>query len=183
VVYGFCSLPHSWSHQSHHQEHHHHHHIHHHHPDPCVPLTADRVTTGIRTLRFDAAKGFFLNEEPVKIQGMCNHQVRHRHHHHQQHHHPRLHPHPQSHPHPHPHAKPASPSSPPLPPPPITTPTLTLLLIIIIITTTPSCQDFAGTGVAVPDSLQGFRVARLKEMGANAWRTAHNPPTPALLDW
>jgi beta-galactosidase len=43
-------------------------------------------------------------------------------------------------------------------------------------------QDFAGVGVAVPDSLQVFRVSKLKEMGANAWRTAHNPPTPALLD-
>jgi beta-galactosidase len=43
-------------------------------------------------------------------------------------------------------------------------------------------QDFAGVGVAVPDSLQIFRVSKLKEMGANAWRTAHNPPNPALLD-
>jgi len=43
-------------------------------------------------------------------------------------------------------------------------------------------QDFAGVGVAVPDSLQGFRVWMHKEMGANGWRTAHNPPTPALLD-
>jgi len=43
-------------------------------------------------------------------------------------------------------------------------------------------QDFAGVGVAVPDSLQKFRVGKLKEMGANGWRTAHNPPTPALLD-
>ncbi len=29
---------------------------------------------GIRTIRFDADKGFFLNEKPVKIQGVCNHQ-------------------------------------------------------------------------------------------------------------
>mmetsp|Transcript_7144 Transcript_7144/g.15469 ORF Transcript_7144/g.15469 Transcript_7144/m.15469 type:complete len:882 (-) Transcript_7144:192-2837(-) len=43
-------------------------------------------------------------------------------------------------------------------------------------------QDFAGVGVAVPDSLQGFRVHMHKMMGANAWRTAHNPPTTALLD-
>merc|ERR1712072_554409 len=43
-------------------------------------------------------------------------------------------------------------------------------------------QDFAGVGVAVPDSLQKFRISKLKEMGANGWRTAHNPPTPALLD-
>lgn len=32
--------------------------------------------TGVRTLRFDAAQGFFLNGVPTKIQGMCNHQVR-----------------------------------------------------------------------------------------------------------
>jgi beta-galactosidase len=43
-------------------------------------------------------------------------------------------------------------------------------------------QDFAGIGVAVPDALQRYRVLKLKEMGANAWRTAHNPPNPALLD-
>ena len=29
---------------------------------------------GIRTIRFDAQKGFFLNGKPVKIQGTCNHQ-------------------------------------------------------------------------------------------------------------
>ncbi len=28
---------------------------------------------GIRTFKFDADKGFFLNEEPVKILGVCNH--------------------------------------------------------------------------------------------------------------
>ena len=43
-------------------------------------------------------------------------------------------------------------------------------------------QDFAGVGVAVPDALQAHRVAKLKEMGVNGWRTAHNAPTPALLD-
>ncbi len=43
-------------------------------------------------------------------------------------------------------------------------------------------QDWAGVGVAVPDSLQPFRVRRLKEMGCNAIRTAHNPPAPAFLD-
>lgn len=36
----------------------------------------DTVETrfGIRTIRFDADKGFFLNGKPVKIQGTCNHQ-------------------------------------------------------------------------------------------------------------
>ena len=43
-------------------------------------------------------------------------------------------------------------------------------------------QDFAGVGVAIPDVLQKFRVAKLQEMGVNAWRTAHNAPTPAVLD-
>ena len=43
-------------------------------------------------------------------------------------------------------------------------------------------QDFAGVGVAVPDSLQLHRIQKLKDMGANAWRTAHNCPTSSLLD-
>ncbi len=43
-------------------------------------------------------------------------------------------------------------------------------------------QDHAGVGSALPDRLQYFRIARLKEMGVNAYRTSHNPPTPALLD-
>jgi len=43
-------------------------------------------------------------------------------------------------------------------------------------------QDHAGVGVALPDRLQAFRLERLKEMGSNAYRTAHNPPTPELLD-
>lgn len=43
-------------------------------------------------------------------------------------------------------------------------------------------QDHAGVGVALPDALQEFRLRRLKEMGNNAYRTAHQPPTPELLD-
>jgi beta-galactosidase len=43
-------------------------------------------------------------------------------------------------------------------------------------------QDHAGVGTAIPDALQEFRVKRLKEMGANAYRCSHNPPTPELLD-
>ncbi|HKS83823.1 MAG TPA: beta-galactosidase GalA, partial [Candidatus Acidoferrales bacterium] len=78
---------------------------------------ADQYETrfGIRTMRFDADKGFFLNDERVEIKGACNH------------------------------------------------------------------QDHAGVGSALPDGLQYFRVAKLKEMGANAYRTSHNPPTPELL--
>jgi beta-galactosidase len=79
-------------------------------------LDVTRTPFGIRTIRFDLQKGFFLNGEHVKIQGTCNH------------------------------------------------------------------QDFAGLGVAVPDTLQTWRVRRLQEMGANAWRMAHNPPNPELLD-
>ena len=71
---------------------------------------------GIRTIRWDADAGFFLNERHVTLKGTCNH------------------------------------------------------------------QDHAGVGAALPDRLHQFRVARLKEMGCNAWRTAHNPPAPALLD-
>lgn len=75
-----------------------------------------RTTFGIRTMKWDADKGFFLNGKPLKIQGMCNH------------------------------------------------------------------QDHAGVGAALPDALQEFRIKKLKEMGTNAYRTSHNPPTPELLD-
>ncbi|WP_433970956.1 beta-galactosidase GalA [Tunturiibacter lichenicola] len=80
--------------------------------------TIDRYETrfGIRTIHFDAEKGFFLNGEPVKLKGTCNH------------------------------------------------------------------QDHAGVGVAVPDAVQYYRVRRLQEMGCNALRTSHNPPTPEFLD-
>jgi beta-galactosidase len=43
-------------------------------------------------------------------------------------------------------------------------------------------QDHAGVGAALPDALQRFRIARLREMGSNAYRTSHHPPTPELLD-
>ena len=80
--------------------------------------TVDQRTTrcGFRTIRFDADKGFFLNDQPVKLKGTCNH------------------------------------------------------------------QDHAGVGVAVPDSLWEFRVRRLKAMGSNAYRCAHNPPAPEFLE-
>jgi len=78
----------------------------------------DRVETafGIRTVGFDAAKGFLLNGKPYQLKGTCNH------------------------------------------------------------------QDHAGVGAALPDRLQYFRIAKLKEMGSNAYRTSHNPPTPELLE-
>ena len=43
-------------------------------------------------------------------------------------------------------------------------------------------QDHAGVGAALPDYLQYYRIRLLKEMGVNAYRTSHNPPTPELLD-
>ena len=43
-------------------------------------------------------------------------------------------------------------------------------------------QDHAGVGTAIPDALQEFRIAKLKEFGCNAYRCSHNPPTPELLD-
>ncbi len=78
----------------------------------------DRCETpfGIRTLRFDADHGFFLNDRHVELKGTCNH------------------------------------------------------------------QDHAGVGSALPDRLQSYRIERLKEMGCNAYRTSHNPPTSELLD-
>ena len=78
----------------------------------------DRYETrfGIRSIRFDSEKGFFLNDKPVKLKGTCNH------------------------------------------------------------------QDHAGLGAALPDAVQYYRVRKLKEMGCNAYRTSHNPPTPELLD-
>jgi beta-galactosidase len=78
----------------------------------------DRQETafGIRTVAFDANKGFLLNGQPYELKGTCNH------------------------------------------------------------------QDAAGVGAALPDALQYFRVAKLKEFGCNAYRTSHNAPTPELLD-
>ena len=43
-------------------------------------------------------------------------------------------------------------------------------------------QDHAGLGSALPDYLQYYRIRLLKDMGANAYRTSHNAPTPELLD-
>lgn len=43
-------------------------------------------------------------------------------------------------------------------------------------------HDHAGVGAALPDALQCYRLKCLKDMGCNAYRTSHNPPTPELLD-
>jgi len=70
---------------------------------------------GIRTIKFDPEKGFFLNGKAIKLKGTNNH------------------------------------------------------------------QDHAGIGTALPDELQYYRIKKLKEMGSNAYRCSHHPPTPELL--
>jgi beta-galactosidase len=79
-------------------------------------VDAAETRFGIRDIRFDAQRGFFLNGKPVKLLGTANH------------------------------------------------------------------QDHAGVGTGIPDALHRWRISQLKEMGSNAWRSAHNPPATALLD-
>ena len=43
-------------------------------------------------------------------------------------------------------------------------------------------QDHAGVGIAVPDRIHSDRVSVMKQMGSNAWRTAHNPVSTEFLD-
>ena len=43
-------------------------------------------------------------------------------------------------------------------------------------------QDHAGVGVAVPDSVQEYRIKRLKDLGCNAYRCSHNMPAKEILD-
>ena len=43
-------------------------------------------------------------------------------------------------------------------------------------------QDHAGVGSAMPDYLQYYRVGLLKNLGVNACRSSHNPPTPEFLN-
>ena len=43
-------------------------------------------------------------------------------------------------------------------------------------------QDHAGVGVAVPNSIWYFRLKKLKEMGVNACRCSHNPPSNEFLE-
>ena len=53
----------------------------------------------------------------------------------------------------------------------------------VLIQGTSNHIGFGGVGIAVPDRVQEFQIATLKQMGSNAWRTAHNPVTPELLDY
>ncbi|MGG4036411.1 glycoside hydrolase family 2 TIM barrel-domain containing protein [Paenibacillus cisolokensis] len=43
-------------------------------------------------------------------------------------------------------------------------------------------EDHAGVGMAMPKAVIDYRIQRLKEMGCNAYRTSHNPPSPWLLE-
>jgi len=43
-------------------------------------------------------------------------------------------------------------------------------------------QDHAGVGVAMPDAMWEFRIRKLKEMGVNGYRCAHNPPAKEFLN-
>ena len=43
-------------------------------------------------------------------------------------------------------------------------------------------QDYHGLGLAPPARAVQRRIARLKTTGSNAWRTAHDPPSPDFLD-
>jgi len=52
----------------------------------------------------------------------------------------------------------------------------------VIIKGTCNHQDHAGVGVAIPDSVQHYRIQRLKELGTNAYRCSHNLPTKEVLD-
>ncbi|MCE0496778.1 MAG: DUF4982 domain-containing protein [Methylacidiphilales bacterium] len=52
----------------------------------------------------------------------------------------------------------------------------------ILIQGTCNHQDHAGVGIGIPDGLQVWRIRKLKEAGCNAYRCAHHPPTPELLD-
>jgi beta-galactosidase len=43
-------------------------------------------------------------------------------------------------------------------------------------------QEVGGLGIAVPDRAWERRIASLQQLGVNAIRTAHNPPSPSFLD-
>ncbi|WP_238327622.1 glycoside hydrolase family 2 TIM barrel-domain containing protein [Paenibacillus gorillae] len=43
-------------------------------------------------------------------------------------------------------------------------------------------QDFAGVGIALPDRVHEYKIKRLLDMGCNAYRCAHHPPAPELLE-
>jgi len=71
---------------------------------------------GIRTLAFDSNRGFLLNGEHIKLNGVCNH------------------------------------------------------------------HDLGALGTAINDRALERQFQILADLGANAIRTAHNPPAPELLE-
>jgi hypothetical protein len=75
------------------------------------------LTTGVRTVEFDANAGLLLNKQHVKVRGFCDH------------------------------------------------------------------SNFGGVGGALPDRVNLFRAQKLRSVGGNAWRMAHNPPSPSRLDF
>ena len=81
-----------------------------------TPIDETKATFGIRTIKFDPDKGFFLNGKSMKIKGVCLH------------------------------------------------------------------HDAGCLGAAVPDKVLERRLLLMKELGANAIRTSHNPPAPELLE-
>ena len=52
----------------------------------------------------------------------------------------------------------------------------------VLIKGTCNHQDFAGIGSALPDSINEYKIQKLKEMGSNAYRSSHHPATESLLD-
>ena len=74
------------------------------------------IDIGIRKIKYDVDKGFFLNDKNIKMNGVCLH------------------------------------------------------------------HDGGCVGAAVPEAVWERRLQKLKEMGCNAIRTAHNPPAPGFLD-
>eukprot|EP01051_Picozoa_sp_SAG22_P005553 SAG22_NODE_333_length_12162_cov_11.415237_5_plen_715_part_00 len=43
-------------------------------------------------------------------------------------------------------------------------------------------NSLGGLGMVLPDRVNLFRAQAMRNLGANSWRTAHNPPEPGLLD-
>jgi beta-galactosidase len=79
-------------------------------------IDTESTRIGFRTFRVDAEKGFFLNDRPLKMNGVCNH------------------------------------------------------------------HDLGSLGAAVNAAALRRQLGLMKEMGVNAIRTSHNPPSPELLD-
>ncbi len=80
-----------------------------------VNIDSKQTTFGIRTIRFDPNRGFFLNGRHVEMKGTCNH------------------------------------------------------------------ADFPAVGIGAPNNLWWWRVMMLKkELHSNAYRTSHNPVSPAF---